>query len=153
MVFALDGAGARRKAIQNGVPVEWSHDSKWVLLQDGASACMMLAAGGQYKCWRGYTAASIAPDGKYALLLGNRAASKPDKKKKDKKAKKKPPTEDVAAEDAEHGAEVPIDDVAVAPPTGPLALYRATIEGAFTTSPALVTRDVDGAAAWIPAAP
>ena len=26
MVFALDGQGARRKAIQNGVPVEWSHD-------------------------------------------------------------------------------------------------------------------------------
>src|SRR5690606_17884240 len=42
MVFALDGIGARRKAIENGVPVEWSHDSRWVLVQDRSSACIML---------------------------------------------------------------------------------------------------------------
>lgn len=36
-VFALDGTAARRKTIQNGVPIEWSHDSQWVLVQDGSS--------------------------------------------------------------------------------------------------------------------
>ena len=76
MGFALDGEGARRKAIKNGVPVEWSHDAQWVLVQDGASACLMHATGGEYKCWRGYTAASISPDGKFALVLGNRDGSK-----------------------------------------------------------------------------
>ncbi|HTL34552.1 MAG TPA: hypothetical protein VL326_15595 [Kofleriaceae bacterium] len=173
MVFALDGEGAKRKAIQNGVPVEWSHDSKWVLLQDGASACIMLAVGGQYKCWRGYTAAALAPDGKYALLLGNRDGSKKqnkdDKKKSskkdkkaDKKAKKKepdPPPEEPAPDESgevegEDGdAAVPTDDVTVAPPSGPLALYIAQLDGAFTTSPKLVSKIIDGAAVFVPASP
>lgn len=169
-VFALDGEGARRKSIQNGVPVEWSHDSKWALIQDGASACITLAQGGQYKCWRGYTAAAIAPDGKYALLLGNRDGSKQrvDKKtpaKKDAKSKKAPdkkkPAEEPAPDegaDAEGegeggGDDAPADDVAVAPPSGPLALYIAQLEGAFTTSPKLVTKIVDGAAVFVPSAP
>ena len=170
-VFALDGEGARRKSIQNGVPVEWSHDSKWALIQDGASACITLAQGGQYKCWRGYTAAAIAPDGKYALLLGNRDGSKqrPDKKtpaKKDAKSTKKtpdkkkpvdepPPDEGADAEGEGEGGEgdAPVDDVAVTPPSGPLALYIAQLEGAFPTSPKLVTKIVDGAAVFVPASP
>ena len=49
-MFALDGSAARRKTIQNGVPVQWSHDSQWLLVQDGSSACIMRATGGQYKC-------------------------------------------------------------------------------------------------------
>jgi hypothetical protein len=87
MLFSLDGVGARRKAIQNGVPIEWSLDGKWVLVQDGAKACIMLVLGGQYKCWRGYTGVSISPDGRYALLLGNR--SKDDDKALDRKSSKK----------------------------------------------------------------
>jgi len=160
MTFALDGQGARRKAIQNGVPVDWSFDSKWVLLQDGASACVMLAAGGQYKCWRGFTAVSISPDGRYALILGNRSsdgdkkADKKSKKNSDKnKKKKKEPDSDAIGEAAEGdtGDEpMPTDDVAVPPPTGPRSLYRAQLEGAYTTSPALVARVVEGAAVWIP---
>ncbi|HSD88557.1 MAG TPA: hypothetical protein VLB44_13610 [Kofleriaceae bacterium] len=173
MVFALDGEGARRKAIQNGVPVEWSHDSKWVLIQDGASACIMLAAGGQYKCWRGYTAAALAPDGKYALLLGNRDGSKKQdhgaskKSKKDtKKGRKKGPEKKPEPETVDEPADVegegegtpgegepPTDDVSVAPPSGPLALYRGQLEGAFTTSPTLVTKVVDGAAVFVPSTP
>ncbi len=171
-IFALDGEAARRKVIQNGVPVEWSHDSRWVLIQDGASACIMLVEGGEYKCWKGYTAASISADGKYALILGNRDGSKKqDRDKKDgkkksskkdtKKAKKKAPDpepppadedEGGEAEGAEGGGEEPVatDDVAVAPPSGPLALYRAQLDGAFATSPALVMRVVDGAAVWMP---
>lgn len=91
MVFALDGIAARRKTFQNGVPVEWSHDSRWVLIQDGASACIMLAVGGQYKCWRGYTAQAIAPDGSYALVLGSRRADTDEDQssKRDKKSSKK----------------------------------------------------------------
>lgn len=157
MVFALDGEAARRKAIQGGVPIEWSHDSKWVLLQDGASACVMLAVGGQYKCWKGYTAAAIAPDGKYALLLGNRKTeedndkkSKKSKKDKSKKKKKEPEPEPVEEAIEDMGGEGPIDDVPVALPTGPLALYRAELEGAFTKSPAMVVRVVDGAAVFVP---
>ncbi|HEX5063228.1 MAG TPA: hypothetical protein VFV99_27820 [Kofleriaceae bacterium] len=161
MTFALDGQGARRKAIQNGVPVDWSFDSKWVLVQDGASACIMLVAGGQYKCWRGFTAVSISPDGRYALVLGNRSSDsdkkadkKADKKSKKKSDKKKKDTDQDAIGEAAEGdtgdEPVPTDDVAVPPPSGPRSLYRAQLEGAYTTSPALVARVVEGAAVWIP---
>ena len=47
--------------------------------------------------------------------------------------------------------EAPAEDVAVAPPSGPLSLYRAQLEGAFTTAPIKIVNDVDGAAVWIPA--
>ncbi len=169
MAFALDGDAARRKVIQNGLPLEWSHDSRWVLVQDGRSACVMLAVGGQYKCWRNYTAAAISPDGKYALMFGSRdqpvAKAPPAKKckkgkkcKKDKKGKAKaapPPEPEVSTEggETEPGEDQPdeaIDDVPLAPPGGPVALYRAEIGGAFTKSPQLVTRDVAGAAVWLP---
>ena len=134
----------------------------------------MLAVGGLYKCWRGYTAAALAPDGKYALLLGNRDGSKKqnkdDKKKSskkdkkaDKKAKKKepdppPPSEEPTDEagdvEGEGGdVEPPTDDVTVAPPSGPLALYIAQLDGAFTTSPKLVSKIIDGAAVFVPAPP
>jgi len=162
-VFALDGTAARRKVIQNGVPLEWSQDSKWVLVQDGRSACIMLAAGGQYKCWRGYTAAALSPDGKYALLFGNRDMPKkappPKKGKKAKKAPKKkaPEPEAEPSGEAEQPGDAPSDeavddDVPLPPPGGPVALYRAELNGAFTKSPQLVTRDIAGAAVWIPSA-
>jgi hypothetical protein len=138
MTFQLDGQAARRKTIQTGVPVEWSHDSEWALVQDGASACLVKAAGGEYKCWKGYTAASIADGGKFALLLGNRDGSK-----------KQTPAKAPEREDADGGTAAP--DVYVAPPAGPLALYRVRLEGSpYTESPALVTKIVDGAAVWIP---
>ncbi|HWO27017.1 MAG TPA: hypothetical protein VNO30_50150 [Kofleriaceae bacterium] len=174
MSFALDGVGARRKVIRSGVAVEWSHDSQWVLVQDGGSACIMRAVGGQYKCWRGFTAASIAPSGAYALLLG---AQKPDKaapkgkqaappKQAPKQAapKQAPPKqpakegakegESDEPEDADHadggGAPIPVDDVAVPPPTGPLSLYRAKLDGPYTEAPILLVKLVDGAAVWLP---
>jgi hypothetical protein len=161
MGFALDGQAARRKGIKAGVPVEWSHDGDWVLVQDGASACIMKAMGGQYKCWKGYTAASIASDGKWALILGNRDGSKKqtkaDPKKtgdaKKKKAEAKPKDPEPSEESENEDDAAPFDDVAVTPPTGPLALYRAQLEGAFTTAPALVVKVVDGAAVWVPAKP
>lgn len=163
MLFPLDGTNAQRKVIQQGVPVEWSHDSQWVLVQDGRSACIMRASGGQYKCWRGYTAAALSPDGKYALVFGSRDAAKPvakatpcPKKKKCKPAPAKKPVDDGEPEgEAEEPTDAPADeaadtDVALPPPGGPVALYRAELDGAFTKSPVLVTRDVAGAAVWIP---
>jgi hypothetical protein len=105
----------------------------------------MHATGGEYKCWKGYTAASIAPDGKYALFLGNRDGSHRQTPVK-KDAKKKAQTEDSETDDA------PAVDVAVPLPSGPLSLFRARLEGsAFTESPALVIKVVDGAAVWVPA--
>lgn len=169
MNFALDGQGARRKAIKSGVPVEWSHDNQWVLIQDRGSACIMGASGGQYKCWKGYTGASIASDGKWALVLGDRSRgssdSKKDKKKKSsKKDSKKSKKEKQQEKDSEAAAEpsnesenrgegedsLPTDDVEVPPPSGPLALYRGTLLGPYTTAPALIVRVVDGAAVWVP---
>ncbi len=43
------------------------------------------------------------------------------------------------------------DDVSVAPPSGPLALYRVRLDGAFTDRPTLLVKIVDGAAVWVPA--
>jgi hypothetical protein len=165
MMFALDGVAARRKAIQNAVPVEWSHDSKWILVQDRGSACIVLAVGGQYKCWRGYTAQSISSDGKFALLFGNRdrvssksSDKKSKKSKKSDKKKKRDADEETAEvrdepeqEGEDHGDEpVAEDEVPVPPPSGPVALFRAELDGPYTKSPQLVTRDVDGAAVWLP---
>lgn len=151
MVFSLDGEAARRKAIKNGVPVEWSHDSQWVLVQDGGSACIMKSAGGEYKCWRGYTAASIAPDGKFALVLGNRDGSKQSPVKPAKKAPKPVPQGEAEEPDADPNAPADVD---VPPPSGPLALFRVKLEGSpYTERPVLVTKIIDGAAVWVPAPP
>ena len=157
MGFALDGEAARRKAIKDGVPLEWSHDGQWVLVQDGASACLMHATGGEYKCWKGYTAASISPDGKFGLVLGNRDGSHrqtPAPAKKPAKPAAHKPADEPADEPETESADVSSVDVAVAPPTGPLSLFRTRLEGsAFTESPALIAKIVDGAAVWVPAAP
>jgi len=181
MMLSLDNQGARRKAIRNGVAVEWSHDSQWVLVQDGGSACIMRAGGGQYKCWKGFTAASLSSDGRWGLALGNRDGSK---KQTPAKAGARPPATKPPAKspastkparpappDAEHGdkpwdhldepsdepeaAGTPpaSDDVSVAPPSGPLSLYRLRLEGAFTDRATLLVKIVDGAAVWVPKSP
>jgi hypothetical protein len=157
--IALDGSGARRKSIKSGVPLEWSHDSQWVLMQDGSGACIVHATGGQYKCWRGFTGSSIAPDGTYALMLFARDKKPPPppprKLKKDKHGRpilpKEAPPPDQPTDEEGGDEEAPVDDVAVAPPSGPLSLYRAQLEGAFTTAPIKIVNTVDGAAVWIPA--
>ena len=162
MGFQLDGEGARRKAIKSGVPLMWSHDSEWVLVQDGGQACLMHATGGEYKCWRGYTAASISSDGKFGVFLGSRDGNHkqtPEKDPKPKKGKKPapkkpeppppPPPSDEPGESEEDGASEA--DVAVPPPSGPLSIFRARLEGsAFTEAPALIVKVADGAAVWVP---
>lgn len=85
--FALDGRAVRRKAIQHAVPLLWSADARWVLVQDNEAACIMAAFGGQYKCWKGYRGVSLSRDGRFALLLGNRAEGKERDAKEAKKSK------------------------------------------------------------------
>jgi hypothetical protein len=176
MTLQLDQQGARRKAIRDGVAVEWSHDSQWVLVQDGASVCIMRASGGQYKCWRGYTGASLSSDGRWGLVLGNRDGSR---RQTPQKTKAKPPAKPPASAKASRRSEPapsppgpndkpwdhidePSDepeagdpqdapeDVSVAPPSGPLSLFRVRLEGAFTDRPVLLVKVVDGAAVWVP---
>ncbi|HEX2688722.1 MAG TPA: hypothetical protein VHN14_19000 [Kofleriaceae bacterium] len=179
MMLQLDSQGARRKAIRDGVAVEWSHDAQWVLVQDGASACIMRASGGQYKCWKGYTAASLSSDGRWGLALGNRdgtkkqaparPAAKPAGKPSGKSSGNAPPVRppepgdpdgkpwDALGEpsDEPEAGEAPPanDDVSIAPPSGPLSLYRLRTEGAFTDRPTLLVKVIDGAAVWVPKAP
>ena len=142
--FALDGEGVHRLGIRNGVPLDWSHDGSYVLVQEGAKACLMRAGGGQYKCWKGFTAVSLAPDASYALVLGARDQKAPAKAPTKTPQKKPAP---IGNDDEPGDAE---DDVPVALPTGALALYRAKLDGPYDAAPTLVAKVVDGAAVWIP---
>jgi hypothetical protein len=157
--FPLDGSGARRKVIRSGVPIEWSWDSKWALVQDGGSACVMKSAGGEYKCWKGYTAVGIADDGAWALMLGTRDGKAPaDKPKakgsgkgKDKHHDDAPAPSPAGGEEGEGDAAT--DDTPVPLPKGPYSLYRGRRDGAYTDKPVVIVHEVDGAAAWLPATP
>lgn len=73
--FRLDGDAKRRRLLRNATPVAWSADSRWVLAQARSLACIVRGVGGQFKCWRGYRALAIAPDGSVAIL------GRPDKRK------------------------------------------------------------------------
>jgi hypothetical protein len=68
--FKLDGTAARRMLFPEGTVIDWSWDSTWLLVQNGEKACIARAVGGEYKCWKGYTAQSLAPDGRWALVRG-----------------------------------------------------------------------------------
>jgi hypothetical protein len=57
----------------------------------------------------------------------------------------------ILTDDRGSDEEAPAADVAVAPPSGPLSLYRAQLDGAFTTAPIKIVNAVDGAAVWVPA--
>jgi hypothetical protein len=138
MGFELDGTAARRQLGRTGVAVDWTHDAQWVLVQDGAQGCEVRATGGEYKCWNGYTVESAAPDGRWMVLLGAPKGGKSTKAKDGKQP---------AAEAAVQG------DVPVAPPAGPVALYRGRLEGLLKEAPALIVSSVDGAAVWVPARP
>lgn len=193
MSLQLDGQSARRKAIPEGVAIEWSHDARWVLVQDAASACIMRATGGQYKCWKGLTAVALSSDGHWGLALGNRdgsrrppAATKPTARSGkagsargaggDREPGAKPGAARPSAaapapagsrsepremawdhldepSDEPEAAEPPPgeDEVGVALSSGPLALYRLRLDGAFTDRPSVLVKVVDGPAVWIPA--
>src|SRR5690606_20530032 len=67
--FVLDGNGTRRKLVADATAVRWSRDSRWVLAVGPRQTCVARARGGQYRCWRGFTAADLSPDASEALLL------------------------------------------------------------------------------------
>jgi hypothetical protein len=173
MGMPLDGSGARRKAIRNGVPIDWSHDGRWVLVQDGGKGCLMAATGGEYKCWNGFAATSLAADGSWALLLGDpatvaaRKGAKPAARapvpvkggakgsaKPEAKAGATPEAKvDEPTDDAGDDAAPAAPDVPAPPPAGPLGLYRGKLDGPFTDPPILIVKPVDGAAVWVPSRP
>ncbi len=66
--FRLDGTAALRRLNRAATPLEWSLDSEWLLLAEPDAACIVRAVGGEFKCWSGYRAVTLSPDGKYALL-------------------------------------------------------------------------------------
>lgn len=145
--FALDGTGARRRLIRDGVVIDWSWDARWLLVQDGAKACIARALGGQFKCWKGFTAVSISPDGAWALVLGPRAgadaAAAPEERASGGSG------ESASGEGGEGDHDEAEDDALGLPP-GPLSLYRAKLAGPYTERPALVETLIDGAAVWLP---
>lgn len=141
--FALDGTAARRRLIRDGVVLDWSWDARWLLVQDDTKACIARATGGQFKCWKGYTALSLAPDGSYALVLGPRGAAATDDA----------PTPTGSGESAsgEGGDAEADDDTADAVPAATdLSLFRAKLNGPYTERPSLVETIIDGAAVWLP---
>jgi hypothetical protein len=162
--FALDGTAARRRLIRDGVVLDWSWDAHWLLVQDGDKACIARATGGQFKCWKGFTAVSIAPDGAWALVLGPRSGGGDGDggggagESGDGGGGEGGADEggdegtDGAGDGADDsgGAGGVIPDVAVALPVGPLSLYRAKLNGPYTERPSLVETVVDGAALWLP---
>lgn len=150
--FALDGVGAKRRLIRDGVVIDWSWDAKWLLVQDGAKACIARATGGQFKCWKGFTAVSIAPDGAWALVLGPRGGAVVEEEKE----KEKESGEGEGGGGGEGGEEEGSEEAAPAAaglPSGPLSLYRAKLNGPYTEKPALVETVVDGAAVWLAPVP
>ena len=70
--FRLDGRAARRKLVA-GIPVAWSADSTWLLVDATDEACALRAAGGEYKCWQDYRALGIGPA--YVVVAGLYALS------------------------------------------------------------------------------
>lgn len=155
--FALDGTAARRRLIRDGIVLDWSADSTWLLVQDGTRACIARAVGGEYKCWKNFTPVSISPDGAFALFLGPRdgtaptaAGDKADAPAADKPADKPDDGEGEGEGEADDTDE---PDVAAALPTASLSLFRAKLAGPYTERPALVEKVLDGAAVWLPPAP
>ncbi len=66
--FRLDGRAVRRVLMSGARAIAWSADSAYLAVQRGGRACLVRATGGQYKCWRGYRAVDLAPDGQHILL-------------------------------------------------------------------------------------
>ncbi len=66
--FRLDGKAARRTLMRDAEALAWSANSEWLLVEQKNQACIVRAVGGEYKCWRGFTAAAISPDGNFAIL-------------------------------------------------------------------------------------
>ncbi len=142
--FKLDGKAARRMLYRDTTRViDWSWDSQWLLTQDDKlGACITRPVGGEYKCWKGYTAVSLAPDGSWALVLGKRADAKDSA---DDEEADEPKGEDGGDDDDDE------EDEEAAPPAAQHSLYRAKLGGPRAQKPSLVETDIDGTGAlWLP---
>lgn len=148
MGLALDGIGAERRLIRDGVVLDWSWDSQWLLIQDHATACIARAVGGEYKCWKGFTAVSIAYDGAYALVLGPREVATGSAAEPTGEEGGGEGAEGAEGADDSEGADVGEDATPL--PKGPLSLYRAKLAGPYTEPPVVIAKQIDGAAAWLP---
>jgi hypothetical protein len=163
VTFALDGRGIRRPHIRNGTPLMWSWDSKWALVQEArrngvTAGCLARGVGGEYKCWKGYVAVGISPDGSYALLLGSASNAEDGGSDAGEGAGEDDGDDDDDDDDREAGGEgaaagASANPFAVPLPKGPLSLYRGKLAGAYTEAPKRIERKVDGAAVWIPLPP
>jgi hypothetical protein len=74
-------------------------------------------------------------------MVGDRDKKLPTPSRKEPMAKSQPKGDEAPDPDA---------DTPVAPPSGPLSLYRGRIEGLYESSAVLVTKTIDGAAVWVP---
>ncbi|MEM9487650.1 MAG: hypothetical protein AAGC55_00830 [Myxococcota bacterium] len=139
--FRLDGKAVRRQLLPGAVPLGWSADSRWVTAQMGSRACMIRAIGGQYKCWRGYRAVALAPDGSYLLMtkVPGEDADTSRKSAGSASSGKATDTDSSAAQDKAESVATPVVD-----------LYRGRRDGVRPAPPRLVMRGVTGPAAWLP---
>jgi len=150
--FALDGKAARRRLYNaTSTVIDWSWDSQWLLSQDDKEgACITRAVGGEYKCWKGYTAVSLAPDGSWALLLGKRAAPKDAPEVADDDKDDDEPKGE-SSEGGESDDDDEDDDLEPSVPVEQHSLYRAKLGGPRAAKPSLVETDIAGLGAlWLP---
>ena len=144
-VFRLDGRATRRRMMKNAVPVAWSSDSGWLLVQRGHRSCLVRAVGGHYKCWRGFSAVDVSAHGERLLLLQRGEPMTGDKDAWSVKGYRGergivPASPESAGDAAAQG------EAAGAPV--PQHLYVVTTGGVQPARPTLLLQDVAGPAAW-----
>ena len=169
-------AGRAPQVDQGGVPLEWSHDSQWVLVQDGGErvhhareSAASTSAGAASPPRRS------RPTAGGRSLLGNRearrrrprrsprqaasarltaqAASTPAEAARPRRASRRPPDRRDDREPDEPRRDTPTTTSRSRRRPARSSLYRARLEGAFTIAPTLIVKIVDGAAVWVPQPP
>ncbi len=73
--FRLDGKASKRTLVHAARAIQISANSKWVAVQQEVDACAVRIAGGQYMCWRRFSALSISSQGK-SLLVSRKSSGK-----------------------------------------------------------------------------
>jgi len=152
-----NGAGARRKSIKDGVPVEWSHEcavdaraGRRERVASSRRAAASTSAGRASRPHRCRPTASTRSCSATAIPVP-RSLRRRARRSRAAEAEARRRAADEPEQSTIGGAD---EDVAVALPTGPLALYRGKLEsGPYTAAPVAIVKIVDGAAVWVPGAP